>query len=255
VSARTGLSSRSGGERHAGERVLGPGGAVDERAVDRRHLGMLAARYGALPEPRPLAPEELALRALLARRSRAMAAADPELIRYIERHERSGAQRVTDLARFSRVTDELEALLHSVRPASERLKLRDIGEERELESSELIQDALQHRTPQAFLRDLHRPVQNFGRVRLHRTRSPTAGARLAEGHATVREALAREARSIGAIRRASQAGREGIDELRAILARPWGDSRPENPLPMPRRGPTVEDMHWFGLSGGYDPDL
>ena len=47
----------------------------------------------------------------------------------------------------------------------------------------------------------------------------------------------------------------GMSELRTILARPWSESRPDSPLPLPSRAPGAEDHVWFGLSGGYDPDV
>jgi hypothetical protein len=114
---------------------------------------------------------------------------------------------------------------------------------------------MEHRTPQAFLRDLHRPVHHFGGVELRRVPSPTAAAALARARALVTETLAQRTQGAASFRLSSQLAQEGIDELRAALARPWEESRPANPLPMPSRSPTAEDMRWFGMSGGYDPDV
>ncbi len=114
---------------------------------------------------------------------------------------------------------------------------------------------MEHRTPQAFLRDLHRPVQHFGGVELRRVPSPTAAGALARARALVAETMARSTRGAAAVELSSQLAQEGFAELRAALARPWEESRPANPLPMPSRAPSAEDMRWFGLSGGYDPDV
>ncbi|HKE17927.1 MAG TPA: hypothetical protein VKB80_23785, partial [Kofleriaceae bacterium] len=123
------------------------------------------------------------------------------------------------------------------------------------EPAQELYDAMDHKTPQAFLRDLHRPVQLFGDVELRRMPSPTAGASLARARTVVSEIMAAQRDAVTSFRLTSQLAGEGMAELCGILARPWEESRPESPLPMPSRAPTLDDMRWFGSAGGYDPDL
>lgn len=245
------MSSSSESDRRAGE---GPARAIDERAIDRKLLALLISRHGAPPRAPALDPEEEELRLRIAQRDRALAAADPDFLRHIERHRRSSE----GFAGFQRVAlrfhEQLSAR-RSIGPDEHAIQVRDAGEVRELEPSEELTAAMEHKTPQAFLRDLHRPVHHFGGVELRRVPSPTAAAALARARAVVSEVMARPVERAASFRLSSQLAQEGFDELRAALARPWEESRPENPLPMPSRSPSLEDMRWFGMSGGYDPDV
>jgi hypothetical protein len=245
------LSSNSPTERPPRD---GDGAArIDERIVDRKLMALLIARHGA-PRSRPMSADEEERRLLLARRARAAAAADPDLVHHIERHQRS-SERMAGVERAAlRMADRLLAR-RARDPQPSVLRVRDVGEVREVEAAEDLREAMEHRAPQAFLRDLHRPVQVFGAVELRRVASPTAVLALARARTRVRAAMAGRAQDMRAIQRSSQLGRKGVEELRAILARPWAESRPDNPLPLPSRSPSPEDMQWFGLSGGYDPDL
>jgi len=236
------LSSSSGTDRSR----------VDERGIDHALLARLIARHGAPPPAPQLSPDDEERREIALRRERAVAAADPALVVHIERHERSSHE----LGRTQRAALAAHARL-AARDGSgkDRLRVREIGEVREIEPSEEIHEAMEHRTPQAFLRDLHRPVLEFGGVQLRRMPSPTAAAALSRSRAAVSEVMSHRARASAQFQLASQLARGGLEELRAILARPWADSRPENPLPMPGQVPGAEDWQWFGLSGGYDPDV
>jgi hypothetical protein len=245
------LSSNSPGERPDREGDDGP--RIDEQIVDRKLMALLVARHGA-PRSQPMSADEQERRQLLARRQRAAAAADPDLVHHIERHQRSGERAAaTERAALSLADRVLARRARGPQPSG--LRVRDIGEVREVEVAEEVRDAIAHRTPQAYLRDLHRPVQMFGAVELRRVPSPTAGIALARARAQVREAMAARAHDVRAIQRSSQLARQGMEEVREILARPWAESRPEHPLPLSSRSPSPEDMQWFGLSGGYDPDL
>ena len=250
------MSSSSGGDR--ARRDDQPDGSahtaaveIDERAIDRKLLAQLIARHGAPRAAPPPSADEEERRQIVARRDRAMAAADPSWIRYIERHERTSA-RLTYTQRAALAMRTVPAFRSHEWDA---LGLREIGEVRELEVNEELRAAMEHRTPQAFLRDLHRPVQFFGDVELRRTLSPTAGSALALAQAMVSQAVAHRAGEAGRIELSSRVAQCGLDELIAVLSRPWQESKPENPLPMPSRAPGGDDMHWFGLSGGYDPNL
>jgi hypothetical protein len=263
------LSSNSPGERPDGDGKP----RIDEKIVDRKLMALLVARHGA-PRSRPISADEEERRLLLARRERAAAAADPDLMHHIERHQRSG-ERVSATERAAlRLADQVLAR-RGRDPQPSSLRVREVGEVREAPSGALqadrsryrlgdwagaevaeeLREAMEHRTPQGFLRDLHRPVELFGAVQLRRVPSATAGAALARARAQVRAAMSARAHDMRATQHSSQLARQGMEELRAILARPWAESRPEHPLPLSSRSPGPEDMQWFGLSGGYDPDL
>lgn len=263
------MSSSSAGDRGgragAGAPEGEPARGLDERAIDRRLLDLLIARHGppappGYPRMTPRTPGDRRVdaddeerRALLAQRQRAMAAADPRLVRHIERHEVVSAR----LTSTQQAAEEL-ASSREVRPsrfAPESTGVREIGEIREVQVSEDIFEAMQHRTPQAFLRDLHRPVQFFGDVALRPMPVDSAGSALARVRERVGAALAQRAGAAAAVEMASRGGRDAVAELRELLARPWEESRPANPLPMGSQTPTAEDMMWWGTSGGYDPDL
>jgi hypothetical protein len=243
------LSSSSGSNRPAG----GPGGAIDERAIDRRLLAALIARHGAPPPPPRTSRDEQERHLLLARRDRALAAVDPAMVRQVARHETSGDRLLERDRRAAGKQTQARDWRIGLDP--DRLRVREVGELREIEPPQEIYEAMEHATPQAVLRDLHRPVHMFGEVQLRRQRSPIASASLAQARLAVRELMSQLMRSPVRVERASVAAAAGMAELRAVLARPWEESRPENPLPMPGRAPGMEDMQWFGLSGGYDPDL
>jgi hypothetical protein len=223
---------------------------IDERFIDRRLLDQLIARHGAPQQAPPMSFEEQERRTLIARRDRAIAAADPRLLHHLERHERD-ADRVAQLTAAELAPEPIELARFDL----DAWRLRHLGEERELEPSEELREALEQRTPQAFLRDLHRPVHEFGDVQLRRVPSPVSGAALARTRAAIRELMAHRSGNDMVQPLSTRLMLEGMAELRTILARPWADSRPESPLPMPSRSPGAEDYMWFGLSGGYDPDV
>jgi hypothetical protein len=86
--------------------------------------------------------------------------------------------------------------------------------------------------------------------------SPTSSALALERiRAAVRDAMKHRSRDDAVQPLATRLMNDGMAELRTILARPWADSRPAKPLPMPRSYPGLEDSLWFGSSGGYDPDV
>lgn len=226
---------------------------LDERAIDRKLLDGLIARHGEPPRALPLTPQQEERKQLVERRERALAAADPAFMAHFEQHEAT-ADRLK-----SALPARGEALLRVIdRPLAlfdlDVWRLREVAEARELEPSDEIRDAMLECAPQAFLRDLHRPVQMFGDVELRRVPSPTSAAALMRARNAVNKAFAERPAKAGRVALASSEAAAGFGELREVLARPWADSRPVKPLPMPSRAPAAEDLQWFGLSGGYDPD-
>lgn len=221
-------------------------------AVDPILLGQLIARHGAPRQAPPLTVSEQERMQLIARRERALAAADLGLIDHVERHRRdAGAlRRLPD-------SDPLPPRASIARFDLDAWPIRQPGgEERELEPSDDLRRALGHRTPQAFLRDLHRPVQSFGSVQLRRVPSPTSsGIAHAQLKSAIAAAVAHRSRDDALQPLATRLMNDGMRELRTILARPWADSRPAKPLPMRGIVPGIEDSMWFGVSGGYDPDV
>lgn len=220
--------------------------------VDAAFLDHLIARHGAPRQAPPLTLDEKERRQAIARRDRAMAAARPELVAHLERHQ-SDAERLRMLPR----ADPLPARAPIARFDLDAWRIRQIdAEPRELEPSEALRQALSHRTPQAFLRDLHRPVVAFGEVELRRVASPTSSTLALERIRTaVQGAMSHRSRDDAIQPLATRLMNEGMRELRTILARPWAESRPAKPLPLPRTYPGLEDSMWFGSSGGYDPDV
>jgi hypothetical protein len=249
------LSSSSDGDRPAGPGPGDPGQprALDERAIDRALLAQLIARWGEPPRRPPLTPDEEERRALIARRDRALAAADPALVHHLERHDR-------DADRLAPAQPPEERWLRSIagRPIARFdpgvWPIRPPDQLRELEPSDEVHECLEQRTPQGFLRDLHRVVLSFGDVELRRVPRPAASEALARGRDAVGEAMAQRHGGLAATPLATRLAQDGMAELRQVLSRPWADSRPETSLPLPSRAPSFEDSQWFGLSGGYDPD-
>src|SRR6185503_15354230 len=72
------------------ERAAAP--ALDERAIDRRLLELLIERHGAPRAARPISAEEQERRDLIARRDRALAAVDRDLVAHLERHNTAAEQ-------------------------------------------------------------------------------------------------------------------------------------------------------------------
>lgn len=199
---------------------------------------------------------------LVARRNRALAAVDPALVEWLGRHERRAERLELGSAAVRAVTEgaaRLEARAARARRPSgfepEAWKLRELGEWRDLDPGDEVRDALEHSTPQAVLRDLHRPVQLFGDVELRRAPAPTAAAALRRVREARDQALARPTGEAATMPLSSATMKSEMAALARVLGAPWADSRPENPLPLPGRSPGSEDLQWFGMSGGYDPDL
>jgi hypothetical protein len=131
-------------------------------------------------------------------------------------------------------------------------QLRLAGEPREVERPPQLADDLQERTPQAILRDLHRPVRMIPPIKL---RPVVVGADPGAGSARTRKAMvARYAVRMAQHRLAAAIGAEALAELRDLLAKPWEPALPEDEARRASLEPGPEDAHWFGTFGGVDPD-
>jgi hypothetical protein len=107
-------------------------------------------------EPPPPDPE---LEAKLEQRAKAIAAVDPALLEAHRVRTESGE----DLIRFQAVID-VKIDPSMTRVDLERIEQRAIAEPREVEVPFQISDDLAECTPQAILRDLHRPELYFDKV-------------------------------------------------------------------------------------------
>lgn len=221
--------------------------------LDPATVAQLAAWFGipvATPVPDPSATPPSKREEAALRRQQALDAVDPA---FLAAHEARWAQG--------------DALLRINRPVGRRArspsrfdlaawKLHASDEVREAERPEDVSDALKEPpTPQAVLRDLHRPDQQF----LLRLLPTDVGMDVAGMRTRSR---------IDTLLRTSYAVRmddepiparlmlEDMAALRAHLGEPWESFYVP---PEKRRGPatlvpTAEDFKWFGMTG-FDPDL
>lgn len=103
-------------------------------------------------------------------RATAMAAAQPEFLASVERwYTRNDAIRYDDAAAI-RATQKFDTVTTAIEQFTHRLVLQTpVDRERPMD----LDDALQECTPQALLRDLHRPAEFFSReLQLEPTREP-----------------------------------------------------------------------------------
>lgn len=242
--------SSGGEEPRVGDLLAG---RVSQEELDPETVAQLAAWFGA-PLPAGAAPPELEGAAdprdeARERRARALDAVDPTFLAALE-------SKWTQGERLLRVT----APLTPARPAPSKFDLARwdvrLGDEvRETERPEDIVDALKEPTPQAILRDLHRPEQQWPLRMLPKDLGmDIAGL---DSRARLESAL----RAPLAVRMDDEPVparmiSEDMSALRARLDEPWGDSYIP---PEKRRGPdsyvpTAEDLKWFGMVG-FDPDL
>lgn len=246
----------SSDDNRAGEREPRVRDLIEDEDLDPATIAQLAAWFGgpapvdAAPEPEPEPTIEDKLREqMLAARKRATEAVQPEMMHAIEDRGR----------RYAQVVEPLPPL--EVGPRERlggfdlaRWSLRNAGEPQERERPEDIAAALDEQVPQAILRDLHRPVRNYGAVALLPVDLglDVAGER---ARAEVRTIMtARYKADPTAYPSASRQMYSAIDELRDLMGRPWAEL---SEVKRERRGslyPSPEDMRWFG-SGGFDPDL
>jgi hypothetical protein len=236
-----------------GDFLAGRVSPADREELDPETVAQLAAWFGtpvATPAatPRSDAPPDKRQQAAL-RRQQALDAVDRTFLAALESKWMSG-----------------DALLRVNRPVSQPprspsrfdldvWKLQASDEVREAERPEDISDALKDSTPQAVLRDLHRPEQQWP-------------LRLLPNDLGMDVAGTRTRSKIDTILRTSYLVRmddepiparlivEDMGALRAHLDEPWENFYvpPENRRGLPSLVPTAEDFKWFGMTG-FDPDL
>ena len=246
--------SKGGASDHRASDVIA--GRVPEEELDPATIAQLAAWFGApLPSqdagPRPGFGEDPEILEVRERRHRAAASVEPEF-----------------LAQFEAKPAEAEALLRLPEPLRLSIEERPLAkldmdawnlvlsqEIREHERPDDIIDALQERTPQAILRDLHRP-EMYWQLTMHSISLgvDTAGTR---GRARIEAAIhTRYAFHRSEMPLATRLASEGMAELRSRLAEPWENAYvpPDERRSPSSYVPTQEDLRWFGM-GGYDPDL
>lgn len=139
-------------------------GNVDEDDLDPETIAQLARWFGAATPnaamgsaPAPVDPDILEAQAA---KKRAADSADPALVARLEQWTTSGDPLI-----------KLPPPMENVGPDTSLPKfdmsvwgLRTAGRAREVEPPDKIREALKERTPQALLRDLHRPETHFGDV-------------------------------------------------------------------------------------------
>ncbi len=175
--------------------------------------------------------------------------ADPALLERVEHHrDRAAALGLRGDGRAPlRRIPEADPCQFRLREQSFRLA----GEPREVERPPEIADGLAHRTPQALLRDLHRPVREPPPI--HLRPHPVPGG-LNWARSRVRDAVTTRYR----IRVQDEPDprrmlASALRELRELLSEPWERALPSQPK-VSALEPGPEDMFWFGSQGGYDPD-
>ena len=184
------------------------------------------------------------IRALWRRRRRAMRAVDPDFLAYFESLKTRGDDNI-------RLPDPpvlaLETPLASFDIHAWRLNFLGI---REWEIDEDLYDDLRERTPQALLRDLHRPVTTWPLALESTDLGVDVGG--LRSQASIRGTMqARYSICMDEYRLASVQGREQLEVLRDILETPWEESYiPESERKSTKI--TAEDFKWFS-SIGYDP--
>jgi len=135
------------------------------RADLERWFGMQSfqalAEQGIQPQPRTDDPEVVARRK---RQDEALAAVDPALL---ERHRRRIAAMSDPIKPLPQIAVRVDPSIAQL-DASMIEQRASVAEPREIERPDYIADALAERTPQALLRDLHRPELDF-ELRLERS--------------------------------------------------------------------------------------
>jgi hypothetical protein len=240
--------SPSGIEPRVGELLARGAAPAESEELDPATIAQLAAWFGA-PGPAPAAPDAPRGADAATRRARALEAVDPGFVSALHARWTRGEAllRVTaPMARPRRAPSKFDVAVWN-------LHLGD--EPREHERPEDIADTLKEPTPQALLRDLHRPEQHWPLRLLPEDLGLDVGglrtrARIDDILST-NYSVRIDDEPIPARIMADQAA-----SLRARLDEPWESSYipPEKRRSAVSNAPTPEDLKWFG-SMGFDPDL
>jgi hypothetical protein len=159
--------SGAGAPPAAGEPAAPPREPVDQtvkQLLDAKTIAELERWFG-LPSFQELAekgepPQDPELEAAREQRAKAIAAVDPEML---EAHRRR-TERGDSLIRFQAVIDVRIDPSMALVDLSQIDRMLSIAEPREVEIPEPLRDDLNECTPQAILRDLHRPEMYFDKV-------------------------------------------------------------------------------------------
>jgi len=179
------------------------------------------AQLGDAPPP----PEDPELAAVQQRRAAAIAAVDPALLDEVAtRYEIDPEDIVTFIASLDVNVDPSVALFD----ASVAERAHRIAEPREYEIPDTIRDWMAERTPQALLRDLHRPELTFDKT--YEYVDPAAAAR-SPLVSDVREAMATSWRLPPLDRLPGTEGCTLLDDLRSYRAQDWARLIEAQPLP------------------------
>lgn len=170
------------------------------------------------PPPRAEDPEILERRK---KRDEALSAVDPAMV---EAHRRRTTP-PADLIRFKAVIDVRVNPDFAMFDYSLVERQHTVSEPIEREVSEDLRDAMQERTPQALLRDLHRPETNFDKLfEVH----DYAAENRVDAVALVAEAMKTRHVLPKSARDQLQDARDLIRALRDDRHRPWIDAIPPN---------------------------
>jgi hypothetical protein len=240
----------SAGEPRVRELLARGPAAAESEDLDPATIAQLAAWFGAPAAGNAAAaPEVERGQDAAARRARALAAVDPGFVSALHARWARGEAllRVTrPLARPRRAPSKFDLAVWN-------LHLGDAP--REVELPEGIGDALREPTPQAILRDLHRPEQHWPKRLLPEDLGvDVAGLRT---RARIDEILSTNySVRIDDEPIPARILADATADLRASLRAPWEDSfvPPEKRRGPASDAPTAEDLKWFGTMG-FDPDL
>jgi hypothetical protein len=169
------------------------------------------AEQGGRVEPPP--DDDPALVEFRKRAAEAVAAIDPVLLAAYERRLELGAGMIKPTPPHVEPSIGLLDLAMIARQNT-------IAEPRDYERSPMLEDDLRDCTPQALLRDLHRPDLSFDKV--FEILDPAAAQRL-DGLAEVEQVMATDWRLRRFARLAHDDGRIAFDELRAYRRQPWAE--------------------------------
>lgn len=158
-------------------------------------------------------PEEIAR--VQKARAQALAAVDPSLVDYLERHLTTG-DRLQRFRATLEVTLTPDRLVRPFRPTAS-------AEVAEASPPGWVADDLQHQVPQALLRDLHRPEIQIGAGEPGEPIEP--GEPPFDPLGEVKAIVAARYRFDAYVPPALETAAEGLAELAAIKASPWSEIR------------------------------
>lgn len=249
---------RAAGEGQRDQQGPDSSDAIDPALIERLEAWFAGPATG-FPPPAPDKPREASptdgppkrrpVDERARQRERALAAVDPGLLEHLERQGDRSAEMLEPLP-----PPKLTLDANISRFDFSAWGLQGIGEPRDVERPDDIQLAVQERTPQAILRDLHRPVRWYGGVVL-RPMDMGIDRYGAQSRAAIDDLVYQRRYRVDPHREPSgrRVFQEEVAGIREILGEPWENSKPAEPRPVPSGFPDENDLRWFG-SIGVDPD-